>query len=344
MQTLRAVVLIAGCSFAAAVGAASQRTFVASYGVDTAICSIAQPCRGFTRAMTQTNSGGEIIVLDSAGYGSVNIAQDVSIIAPRGIFAGITVFAGTAGVGILFPATNVKLRGLTIVGQGGIHGISINADARIEIVDCEVSGMNFDGLQALGNPNLSIQDSRFLNNGRDGIGYHGGAGPKGHSTFERVVSRGNVGFGIYVGASTATVIASTVERNGQIGIFGQNTTYMTVRDSVVMQNGSSGVLQSTGYLRIEHSTVAANGGWGVIANQGAEAWMVGNTISDNQQNAEGASQVCACDATSQGFVNGNTVHGATQYGFESIGVIGSFGNNSTDRQLGGHNFSPIDRI
>jgi hypothetical protein len=61
--------------------------------------------------LTQTLPGGEIIMLDSAGYGIVSIAQDVSIIAPPGIYAGISVFAGTVGVAIHYGATNVKLRG-----------------------------------------------------------------------------------------------------------------------------------------------------------------------------------------------------------------------------------------
>jgi len=59
--TLVASVLVCG----AAAGA--QRTFVASNGVDTNVCSILSPCRGFARAITQTAAGGEIIVLDSAG-------------------------------------------------------------------------------------------------------------------------------------------------------------------------------------------------------------------------------------------------------------------------------------
>ena len=78
--------------------AAAQRTFVASYGqpANTALnCSIASPCRAFSEAMSATNAGGEVIVLDSAGYGNVTIAQSVSIIAPTGVYAGISVFAAT---------------------------------------------------------------------------------------------------------------------------------------------------------------------------------------------------------------------------------------------------------
>ena len=53
--------------FSAAVAATTaQRTFVASTGNDASACSIAAPCRGFARAITQTSAAGEVIVLDSA--------------------------------------------------------------------------------------------------------------------------------------------------------------------------------------------------------------------------------------------------------------------------------------
>ena len=66
---------------AADAAATAQRTFVASTGNDANPCSLAQPCRGFARAFRQA-SPGEVIVLDSAGYGLVTITQSVSLIAP----------------------------------------------------------------------------------------------------------------------------------------------------------------------------------------------------------------------------------------------------------------------
>src|SRR4029450_6331613 len=61
---------------------AAQRTFVSGSGVDSNPCTLTLPCRSFAAAITQTSIGGEVIVLDSAGYGPVAITQSVSIIAP----------------------------------------------------------------------------------------------------------------------------------------------------------------------------------------------------------------------------------------------------------------------
>ena len=66
--------------------AASQRTFVASTGLDTNACSISAPCRSFGAAIAKTGSSGEVIVLDSAAYGPVTIDKSISLIAPAGIY------------------------------------------------------------------------------------------------------------------------------------------------------------------------------------------------------------------------------------------------------------------
>jgi hypothetical protein len=83
-------------------GATTQRTFVASTGNDANACSIAAPCGGFARAITQTSAGGEVIVLDSAGYGVVTITQSVSIIASTEVYAGISVFSSDDGVTVFW--------------------------------------------------------------------------------------------------------------------------------------------------------------------------------------------------------------------------------------------------
>jgi hypothetical protein len=79
--------------------AASNRTFVASYGLDANAatnCALGAPCRTFAGALAATNPGGEILALDSAGYGPVTIDRSVSITGPDGVYAGITVPAEMA--------------------------------------------------------------------------------------------------------------------------------------------------------------------------------------------------------------------------------------------------------
>ena len=128
--------------------AAGQRTFVSASGVTNPTCSILSPCRDFATALAATNPNGEVIVLDSGGYGAVTIGQSVSIIAPPGVYAGISVFAGGDGVTIAAgPAGKVTLRGLTINGQGGNRGIVVTSASEVHIEQCTVTNMATDGIR-----------------------------------------------------------------------------------------------------------------------------------------------------------------------------------------------------
>jgi hypothetical protein len=100
-----AAVLAMLVAFAASSASAIPRTFVASSGKDTHACTRAQPCRGFAAALALTDAGGEIVVLDSAGYGPVTIDKSVSIVAPPGVYAGISVLSGD-GITINTPGVN----------------------------------------------------------------------------------------------------------------------------------------------------------------------------------------------------------------------------------------------
>jgi hypothetical protein len=97
-----------------------QRTFVSGLGNDINPCSRTAPCRTISHSLMGTSAGGEVIVLDSAGYGTFSITQSVSIIAPPGVYAGISVFSGD-GIDINAGSTDtVILRGLTVENQGSV--------------------------------------------------------------------------------------------------------------------------------------------------------------------------------------------------------------------------------
>ena len=71
-------------------------------GTDSGACTRAAPCKTFAFALTQTAAGGEIDVLDPAGYGPVTILMAISIINDG---------VGTAGM--LAPAAGNALAART---------------------------------------------------------------------------------------------------------------------------------------------------------------------------------------------------------------------------------------
>ena len=93
-------------------------------------------------------AGGEVIVQDSAGYGVVTITQSVSIIAPTGVYAGISVPAGQTGVTVNGAGIVVVLRGLSINGTfgAGSQGVSFVQGQRLRVENCVVTGLRSTGI------------------------------------------------------------------------------------------------------------------------------------------------------------------------------------------------------
>jgi parallel beta helix pectate lyase-like protein len=220
LRLARVLALIAVVTMAPATFAA-KRTFVRSTGLDSNPCSLTAPCRSFAVAIASTDPAGEIVVLDSAGYGAVTITQSVSILAPRGVYAGVSVFSG-AGVRINGAGIDVTLRGLSINGLGGQNGIDFALGARLTIDGCAISNMNAAGilLQAGGSTmvanasvrksggagielgatdSVSVVDSEIARNAADGLWLHGGA----RASVQRSVIAGNALSGIKVDAAAS---------------------------------------------------------------------------------------------------------------------------------------------
>jgi len=114
-----------------------------------------------------TNPGGEVIVLDSAGFGPVVINKTISLIAPPGVYAGITVFSGD-GIAINAGSADViVLRGLTVNDQdsnGNGRGIVFNTGNTLHVENCVVNGFSGAtgfGLAFLSAGHLEVKDSIF---------------------------------------------------------------------------------------------------------------------------------------------------------------------------------------
>lgn len=93
---LYAIALVMMFVFCATVAHAqtAQRTFVSTQGNDAntaSLCSRNAPCRGFAAAISVVTAGGEVVALDSGGYGAISITKSVQLVAPTGVYAAITI-------------------------------------------------------------------------------------------------------------------------------------------------------------------------------------------------------------------------------------------------------------
>jgi len=101
----------------------NNRSFVSALGSDANACTVSAPCRTLSQALTMTNPGGEIVVVNSGEYNPATIMEPVTVSA-TGVTASITATSGSA-LTINTPG-NVTITGLGLHGQGsGVDGVLV---------------------------------------------------------------------------------------------------------------------------------------------------------------------------------------------------------------------------
>ena len=168
-----------------------------------------------------------MIVLDSAGHGPFTITQSVSIVAPAGVYAGISVSSGDGITVNAGAADVVKLHGLTINGfGGGVNGIVANTVGLLEVEDVHVSGFSFRGLYFAASDvsggeatsgRLTVTNSVFENNGESGLHAQAASGVAtvtiDQSRFDRNAANGAV----IATHATGSILRSIASHNASVG-------------------------------------------------------------------------------------------------------------------------------
>jgi hypothetical protein len=167
-----ASVVLAATLSAAPAEAQNTRSFVSGHGLDTNPCTLGSPCRTFAAAILQTNPGGEIAVLDTAGYGGMTITKAISIVNPGGVEAGIAAAANTDAITInAGPTDKIALRGLTVEGAGvGRNGIVLNSGANLDIANLVVRNFKVDGIHLSPNVNSTFSILNTIVSDNVGVG------------------------------------------------------------------------------------------------------------------------------------------------------------------------------
>jgi hypothetical protein len=282
MRTRLSLTLPVATAFACSLHPApaqAQRVFVSATGSDGNPCTFASPCRSFQHAHDTTGAGGEIDVLDPAGYGAVTINKAISIQGHG--FSGITVGSGGTGITINAGSSDaITLNGLIIDGaHAGADGIVFNNGGILTVTDCVVqnfvTGGGFDGNGIMiqpssGTVNFAITNTIVANNGATGIGYQPPSGtPSANGVIDHVVATNNVnGTGITVNAinassgSTVVAVSNSVASNNAQGIFAQNggsgRTTVSIDNVSVSGNGDGISAFSSARVLLGRSAIIGN--------------------------------------------------------------------------------------
>jgi hypothetical protein len=251
-----------------------------------------------------------------------DITQAVSIIAPPGIYAGISVFAGDDGITVNAGASDkVTLRGLAVNGRGGNRGIVYAGGAELEIDRCIVTGMTADGMEVgAGSGITTIADTVVERNGSNGIEFdpRGSGISKGLLTSVRVTS--NHFSGLLVDAGGQVQVRTSVFQHKGDGIGVQasvaNNSSLDITYSLLSDNSVRGILVATQIssvafvqAAISDNVITNNSLAGVVVSTvspsvgGAHAVLTRNTV----RGLGAAKGILANNANTKVLLEGNVV-------------------------------------
>lgn len=317
-RVVAAIALSSLCTLAAAAGV--QRAFVASTGNDANVasnCSLALPCRSFAVAIPVVQPDGELIILDSAGYGTLTVTQSIKIIAPAGVYAGISASTpGTSAVTVnAAPGDRIVLRGLDINGLGALHGINIQQAFSVSIEKTSVANFTQDGGACIyfntpGRTQVYVVDSmlRSCTTGVHGIGA-GTTPPKPTVVLDNVRIEGPRNSG-------ATATTYGVWHEGVMDVSVRNSTVARANYGVLFDPQASGgsdlaivgseILRTGTALQLNATTA---GGQGRVSIAGSKL-MIGTTgIGVNIGNGS-SHQIDVADTPLAYFSNGVAIANA----------------------------------
>jgi hypothetical protein len=287
--------LTAALLFSATTVLAAARTFVsAEVGADTNPCTRSLPCRSFAVALLASDSDGEVVVLDSGGYGPVTITQAVSIVSPQGVHAGVTSMDADGITVSAGDAASVLLKNLAISDyafqQNPTAGIRVNSVHTLNIEGCSINGFDrgiaFDPTTA--NARLYVTDCvirRSYMFTTYGI----------HIASPNLAARAVIDstqiydcdYGIYLQNAQATV-RDCVTASGSYGYYADFQSGMVVTRSVAkdMANGFTANNGST--IVVNRCLANMNSIYGVAAFNTSNVYVSGSTLVENYQAAFGS--------------------------------------------------------
>jgi hypothetical protein len=269
--------LVAALSIAAFnVCWAAPRTFVSGTGNDANPCSISAPCRSFAVAINAADAGGEVIALDTAGYGPFAINKSISVISPPGVIAAISngvgvpsAYGNSAAVDVnAGPSDRIVLRGLNVnIASGGTSGVVIRSAGVVHIENSALKG-----------------SGNTIGSGRAIFAYP--ASPL--QLFIKDTNIRSFEFGVHLLGLSAGVTASADRLRVQDTYFGVNAVYSVqavMRDVIVTGNHNgfyayANLVNGAASLQLERCTASHNTTWGVYADPNSAFFAANVTISN----------------------------------------------------------------
>lgn len=262
---------------------ATAKIFVASSGSDSNDGSRNSPKRSFQAAHNAIGPGGEIVVLDTAGYGAVSISKDLIIAVPPGVNGFVT---PTSGAGITVGSgLKVTLRGLIIeAGAANLNvGVSVASGTSLVLDGCTISGF--------GNSSSQLSTGGIVVDTSNAIGTL--------SLYDTTITNCSgcaICLGFFGNPTDWVVIVDRCKITAnRVGLFFPTNGKVTVRNTVVANQFGNGI-QAGGYgsssvrVNVEYCVVTGNGATGIAASSSANVTVSNTAITGNFTGVSGGPQ------------------------------------------------------
>jgi hypothetical protein len=284
-----------------------NRAWVSGHGTDAAGCGApASPCRTLQYVVSNViAAGGEIDVLDPAGYGAVTITKALSIVNDGVGTAGVQATSGNAITINAGASDNVTLRGLNIDGLGtGANGIEFDAGGSLTVVDCVIRhffnnsalGSSGNGLMirtTSGPMTFNISNVIASDNGFAGVSFQPQSAAANATGAIDHLKAFNNGYGVLlqaIGAGSASIaLSNSIMSNNASGVAigASSAAYIVSIDNSSM-TGNTGIGLEVGdgdpTVLLGRSVIVSNAQYGVLNNTSPSSLY---TYGDNRINGNG---------------------------------------------------------
>ena len=262
---------------------ALRYTYVSPTGSDTNSCARSTPCRQITKALTVTQNGGTVTVLETGEYNNFTVTQSVSVVGDKGAQAMIVSTNPNPNAGVYIndtaaPYSSVTLRGLVI--KENTNGIIANGQVgTVTVEDCTIEAVHYTiGAQAPGDYLVRNTHVRY---GLYGMWFDS---PNGEV---RAVVEGssfkNIGTqGLYAGNSAKVTVTNSLAEGNKDGFAAGLSARLFLENCRSIGNADDGVTVSgSAWVRISNSTIVNNQGYGVRSSGGYARTYGNNRLANN---------------------------------------------------------------
>lgn len=286
MRSMRVLFIMGVIVFAAAQLSATTHHFYVASGGGGTTCTFAAPCATWAAAIANVANGDEITAITSGDFGSIDLeAGQGVIIDGGGTDAGL--LDGTVIVH-LADGESATLRGLDINGAGtssGSKGITFSGGSSLVIEDCEVQNYQLRGISiesATNGAKVLITNTIVLGQANNGIVVVPPTGKANSVLIDhvRVVHNTNAGIGVNP-RSIVEIRDSVISNNGTFGVLATGPSApVSVESSSVSNNGTGVAADSGGVVRLANVNVW-NNGVGLAVSSGTIGSFGNNSLTGN---------------------------------------------------------------